>query len=82
MPRLGAMSTEQAPKRRSYSRRNPMSAALTVAMTEEMRMAIEAEAIAQNLSAADVIREAVADALPRIKERRRKRAGYARRPAG
>ena len=57
------------------TRRNPMNAALTVSMTEDMRMAIEAETGAENVNAAAVDREAVADALPRIKERRRKRAG-------
>ena len=42
-----------------------------------MRAEIEAEAVADGVSAADVIRMAVNDSLPRLRERRRKRAGRA-----
>ena len=71
--------TKQAPARRTYRRRNAMNVSLTVAMTEDMREEVEAEAIADGVSAADVIRRALSDALPRFKERRRKRGGSTRR---
>ena len=54
-----------------------MKAALTVAMTPAMRAEIETEAIAENVSAADVIRMALSTELPRMRERRRKRGGRA-----
>ena len=58
-------------------RRNTMNVSLTVAMTEQMRADVETEAIADNVSAADVIRMALAEMLPRMKERRLKRVGSA-----
>ena len=69
--------SQTAPTRRTYRRRDAMSASLTVNMTVEMREAVETEAIADGVSAADVIRMAMSDALPRMRERRRKRAGRA-----
>lgn len=63
-----------------------MNVSLTIAMTEEMRAEVEAEAVADNVSAADIIRMAVSAELPRMKDRRRKRGGNrtgstGRRPA-
>ena len=69
--------SQTAPVRRTYRRRNALNVSLTVAMDEDMRAKIEAEAIADGVSAADVIRMAVNDSLPRLRERRRKRAGRA-----
>ena len=69
--------SETAPVRRTYRRRNALNVSLTVAMDEDMRAKIEAEAVADGVSAADVIRMAVNDSLPRLRERRRKRAGRA-----
>ena len=71
------MTAEQTPARRTYRRRDGMNVSLTVAMTETMREEIETEAIADGVSAADVIRMAVSAELPRMRERRRKRAGRA-----
>ena len=42
-----------------------------------LRVTADGSAIADGVSAADVIRMAVSDALPRMRERRRKRAGRA-----
>ena len=65
---MGFVGTDKAPaKRRSYRRRNTMNVSLTVAMTEQMRADVETEAIADNVSAADVIRMALSEALPRMK---------------
>ena len=74
-------ATERAPHRRPYRRRNAMTAGLTVHMTVEMRDGVEVEAEADGVSAADVVRMALAEYLPKSKERRRKRRGRAARTA-
>lgn len=64
--------------RRTWRAREPLNANLTIAMTAEMRRDVEDVADAQHGSAADVVRECIDLALPRIRERARKRRG--RRP--
>ena len=59
-------ATEQAPLRRSYRRRDGLTAQLTVAMTERMRSDVEREAAADGVSAADVVRMALTEYLPKL----------------
>ena len=67
-------TTERMP----YRRRSRFTATLNDAATPDMRRDVAAEAEAEHCAAADVIRQCIADALPRLRARRPKRRTQAR----
>lgn len=58
---------------RTRRRRDAMTASLTVSMTPDMRAEVEKIAAADEVSAADVVRQCLAETLPKLRDRQRRR---------
>ena len=58
-----------------YRRRDALTATLSFNLTATMRAEVEDEAIADGVSAADIIRQCITAELPRMRRRRAGRVG-------